>query len=1356
MPPFPDNKSPHDTRQIRVFISSTFRDMMEERDVLVKFIFPQLRRLCESRGVTWGEVDLRWGVTDEAAAEGKVLPICLEEINRCRPYFIGLLGERYGWVPDSIPEALLEKEPWLKEQFKGKKSVTELEILHGVLRNPQMAGHAFFYFRDPAYIQSLPKKVRDDFVSESPEEKEKLRKLKEQIRKSGLSVQENYPDPKALGELVLADLTEVIDQYWPEGSQPDPLTREALDHAAFARSRERVYIGRKAYFDKLDAHAKAKGNQPLVILGESGSGKSALLANWTARYRESHHKDLIIEHYIGATPASTDWAAMLRRIMSEFKEKLGLTEDIPEQPDALRSAFPNWLHMAAAKGKVILVLDALNQLEDRDGAPDLVWLPPVMPENVRLIVSTLPGRALDEITKRKWPVFKVEPLGVEERKELIRQFLGEYSRTLSPKRVDQIANAPQSANPLYLRVLLDELRLFGEHERLEERINYYLEAGTPYELYEKVIIRWENDYEGDSDLVGDTLSLLWAARHGLTESELLHALGKNSQPLPRAVWSPLFLAMSDSLINRQGLLTFAHDFLRIAARDAYIPTESHQHEAHIRLADYFERQSPSLRRTDEFPWQLAEACAWQRLSNLIADRNFVNDKFISNKYDLKRYWKRIESGSSLRIINAYHNQIEHPDDEGDKAYLFFIGKLLMEANYFKEALGISISLVNNCKEIGDMNGLVTNLNLQAVILQHCDDLDKAMSLYKEVEQICRRLDDLDNLQICLNNQALISYKLGDLEGATTLYKEAEQICHQLGYLEGLRIIFNNQGMVSEARNDLDGAMVLYRKAEQIYRQVGDLDGLLRNIACQVCILANQGEKDKAMALIRKSKQIYLQFGDVEGVMTILNTLSYILLHRGDKNEAIELDIEAEQICRQFGYFDGLQKCLNHHGKILENQGNLDDAMSLYKEAEQISRHIDNFNGLQISLNNQAVILQKRGDLDEALKLLKKNENACRENNNQNGLSLSLGNQGWILEVQGDLAGAMALYKKAEQICRQSRNQYNLPDNLFNQGRILEAYGDIDKALALYKEAEEICYHSGKLDVLQNSLSRQADILQNSGDLDKAMTLSKAAEDICRRSKNLNGLQDILFNEGVILHKRGDLQKALDLYKEVEQICLKINDQNGLQMSLGNQGVILQNIGNLETAMNLHKKAEQICRQLGNLDSLKNTLFNQGIILSEQNDIEGAMALFKEAEEICQQTGDQNDLLTILSRQEVIFQKRGDLEGAMSLYKKIEQVCRELGDLNQLSASLNNQAVILQNRGEVDKAIALYKDAEQICRQSGNIEGLARSLTNQALTLRMKKRANKGIPLLKEAFQLAMSHGYTELGKQIEQFLNSIH
>lgn len=58
-------------------------------------------------------------------------------------------------------------------------------------------------------------------------------------------------------------------------------------------------------------------------------------------------------------------------MLSEFQRTFGIQIEIPDQPDALRMAFANALHMVAARGRLVLVLDALNQIEDRDGAPDL-------------------------------------------------------------------------------------------------------------------------------------------------------------------------------------------------------------------------------------------------------------------------------------------------------------------------------------------------------------------------------------------------------------------------------------------------------------------------------------------------------------------------------------------------------------------------------------------------------------------------------------------------------------------------------------------------------------------------------------------------------------------------------------------------------------------------------------------------------------------------------------------------------------------------------------------------------------------------------------------------------------------------
>ena len=82
--------------ELRLFISSTFRDLQEEREHLVKKVFPAIRSLCRSRGVAFAGVDLRWGLTEEDAMLGQVIRTCLEEIDKCRPYFIGMIGERYG------------------------------------------------------------------------------------------------------------------------------------------------------------------------------------------------------------------------------------------------------------------------------------------------------------------------------------------------------------------------------------------------------------------------------------------------------------------------------------------------------------------------------------------------------------------------------------------------------------------------------------------------------------------------------------------------------------------------------------------------------------------------------------------------------------------------------------------------------------------------------------------------------------------------------------------------------------------------------------------------------------------------------------------------------------------------------------------------------------------------------------------------------------------------------------------------------------------------------------------------------------------------------------------------------------
>ena len=60
---------PQSTKTFRVFVSSTFSDLKEERNALQKKVFPKLMELCMQHGFKFQAIDLRWGVSEEASLD---------------------------------------------------------------------------------------------------------------------------------------------------------------------------------------------------------------------------------------------------------------------------------------------------------------------------------------------------------------------------------------------------------------------------------------------------------------------------------------------------------------------------------------------------------------------------------------------------------------------------------------------------------------------------------------------------------------------------------------------------------------------------------------------------------------------------------------------------------------------------------------------------------------------------------------------------------------------------------------------------------------------------------------------------------------------------------------------------------------------------------------------------------------------------------------------------------------------------------------------------------------------------------------------------------------------------------------
>lgn len=172
----------------------------------------------------------------------------------------------------------------------------------------------------------------------------------------------------------------------------------------------------------------SEARPPLVLIGERGCGKSSLLANWVKQRRirrqtTGSSPELVFLHLSGASRESNKVSTLLLRAVSELKAFFGLQVGPPFAPDVTPLSFSlstalvipvcpslqmavsskeqklSWEFMraiesAARKGRVILVIDGVAQLESTMFAR-LKWLPLHFPANVRVILSaTVTGAEL--------------------------------------------------------------------------------------------------------------------------------------------------------------------------------------------------------------------------------------------------------------------------------------------------------------------------------------------------------------------------------------------------------------------------------------------------------------------------------------------------------------------------------------------------------------------------------------------------------------------------------------------------------------------------------------------------------------------------------------------------------------------------------------------------------------------------------------------------------------------------------------------------------------------------------------------------------------------------------------------------
>ena len=171
-------------KTVKIFVSSTFRDMHGERDLINDLVVPQINEILKRYRVHVIVVDLRWGLTVEDTSNAGLgaLDHCLREVENCKPYFIQLLGDLYGWCPDDYRVSKQKDFEWMQSYPPGF-SATHLECIQGLLRFSGKPVRGFCYQRDPSFLEDIQDpETRSIFEFDYPGDNVKL-ELRESMRR---------------------------------------------------------------------------------------------------------------------------------------------------------------------------------------------------------------------------------------------------------------------------------------------------------------------------------------------------------------------------------------------------------------------------------------------------------------------------------------------------------------------------------------------------------------------------------------------------------------------------------------------------------------------------------------------------------------------------------------------------------------------------------------------------------------------------------------------------------------------------------------------------------------------------------------------------------------------------------------------------------------------------------------------------------------------------------------------------------------------------------------------------------------------------------------------------------------------
>lgn len=610
--------------------------MHAERDYLRTHVFPELEERLRARRHYLNWVDLRLGVaTDSEVAEGdreaQVLKHCLTEVQRCRPFLIVLLGDRYGWIP---PADRIELAGLVQNAVG--RSVTDLEIELGVLSDPGQQTRTLFYFRQPLPYAEMPAQTAalysDSFSTDANAQDgvRGLALLKQRIKSKLPSRVRQYAagwdrgrhqvtDLESFGRMVLKDLWAELAEETAQANGTLEVSwqqseRDALED--FADDRARDFVGREAIVSRIISHClspvQTNTSWGICLTGDPGSGKSALFGELFRRMKDTDA--FVLAHAAGASPRASSVDAMLRRWSEEIASALNVTDvGLADNADAekVEATFTALLGRMALQRRVVVLVDALDQFENTPRARFGTWIPAQWPKNARFIATAIAGDASKVLAQRlELEALSLPPMNETEARGIIKGICDRYHRKFETRVIDALlartnGGAPAWGNPLWLVLAVEELNLLDADDFARIRGTY---SGPPADRLRNLMLDiisvmpldipglYAATYRRAGELFGAAvasafLGLIAVSRAGWRESDFRQLLPRVSgEPWDELRFASLRRLFRGQLRQRGELAQwdFNHGQMRGPARSSLAVLELSEPQLHLLISNHLQ------------------------------------------------------------------------------------------------------------------------------------------------------------------------------------------------------------------------------------------------------------------------------------------------------------------------------------------------------------------------------------------------------------------------------------------------------------------------------------------------------------------------------------------------------------------------------------------------------------------------------------------------------------------------------------------------------------------------------------------------------------------------------------------------